>query len=83
MVFCPSFVLLKGALPCLSAQGRYTYSLWVPHLVEPEFYRRDCLWIDQNRKQLRLPAPTYIDLVMSWVQGLVEDESIFPTKSGE
>lgn len=46
-------------------------------------YSRDCLWIDQNRKQLRLPAPTYIDLVMSWVQGLVEDDAIFPTKSGE
>lgn len=45
-------------------------------------HSRDCLWIDQHRKQLRLPAPTYIDLVMSWVQGLVEDESIFPTKSG-
>ncbi|CAG7846556.1 Maintenance of ploidy protein mob2 [Serendipita indica DSM 11827] len=43
---------------------------------------RDCLWIDQNRKQLRLPAPHYIDLVMSWVQGLVDDEAIFPTKSG-
>ncbi len=44
--------------------------------------RRDCLWIDQNRKQLRLPGPHYVDLVMSWVQGLVDDETIFPTKSG-
>lgn len=44
--------------------------------------RRDCLWIDQNRKQLPLPAPTYIDYVMSWVQSLVENEEVFPTKSG-
>lgn len=43
---------------------------------------RDCLWIDQNRKQLPLAAPTYIDYVMSWVQSLVENEEVFPTKSG-
>jgi len=44
--------------------------------------QRDILWIDNNRKQLRLPAPTYIDLVMSWAQNLVSDETVFPTKSG-
>jgi hypothetical protein len=28
------------------------------------------------------PAPTYIDFVMSWLQKLLDDENVFPTKSG-
>jgi hypothetical protein len=29
-----------------------------------------------------LAAPTYIDFVMSWLQKLMDDETVFPTKSG-
>lgn len=39
-------------------------------------------WINQDRKSVQLPAPTYIDYVMTWVQNLLDDESTFPTKSG-
>ncbi|KAI6009009.1 hypothetical protein PISMIDRAFT_10862 [Pisolithus microcarpus 441] len=39
-------------------------------------------WINQDRKSVNLPAPTYIDYVMTWVQNLLDDESVFPTKSG-
>ncbi|KAF9046078.1 Mob1/phocein [Panaeolus papilionaceus] len=39
-------------------------------------------WINQDRKQVQLPAPTYIDYVMTWVQNLLNDEASFPTKSG-
>ncbi|KAK7028125.1 Maintenance of ploidy protein mob2 [Paramarasmius palmivorus] len=35
-----------------------------------------------NRKSVNLPAPTYIDYVMTWVQNLLDDENVFPTKSG-
>ncbi|KAK7028126.1 Maintenance of ploidy protein mob2 [Paramarasmius palmivorus] len=41
------------------------------------------LWITQDRKQISLAAPTYIDSVMSSVQTLLEDETMFPTKSGQ
>jgi hypothetical protein len=41
------------------------------------------LWPDQNQRLVSLPAPTYIDFVMSWLQKLLEDEHVFPTKSGE
>ncbi|GAC96902.1 hypothetical protein PHSY_004486 [Pseudozyma hubeiensis SY62] len=41
----------------------------------------DYTWIDQNRKQVKLPAPQYIDYVMTWVGGLLSDESTFPTKA--
>ena len=40
------------------------------------------LWPDQNQRLVSLPAPTYIDFVMSWLQKLLDDESVFPTKSG-
>jgi len=42
----------------------------------------DYTWIDHNRKQVKLPAPTYIDYVMTWLQNLLDDEGTFPTKSG-
>ncbi|KAF6755826.1 Mob1/phocein [Ephemerocybe angulata] len=40
-------------------------------------------WINQDRKSVHLPAPTYIDYVMTWVQNLLDDENTFPTKSGQ
>lgn len=43
----------------------------------------DYTWIDQNRKQVKLPAPQYIDYVMTWVGGLLSDEATFPTKACE
>lgn len=42
----------------------------------------DYTWIDSNRKQVKLPAPTYVDYVFTWVQNLLEDKTIFPTDSG-
>jgi len=41
----------------------------------------DYTWIDHTRKQVKLPAPTYIDYVMTWLQNLLDDEAVFPTKS--
>jgi len=42
----------------------------------------DYTWIDQSRRQIKLPAPTYIDYVMTWVQNNLDDEGVFPTKAG-
>jgi len=39
-------------------------------------------WINSDRKSVNLPAPTYIDYVMTWVQNLLDDDNVFPTKSG-
>ncbi|THH06085.1 hypothetical protein EW145_g4334 [Phellinidium pouzarii] len=41
----------------------------------------DYTWIDQNRKQVKLAAPTYIDYVMTWVQNMLDEETVFPTKA--
>jgi len=43
----------------------------------------DYTWINQDRKNVHLPAPTYIDYVMTWLQNLLDDENCFPTKSGQ
>ena len=43
---------------------------------------QEYLWVDNQRKSVRIPAPQYVDYVLSWVQTLVRDETIFPTKSG-
>ncbi|SCV71907.1 BQ2448_4601 [Microbotryum intermedium] len=43
----------------------------------------DYTWIDANRKRVKLPAPQYIDYVLTWVEGLIKDESVFPTKAGQ
>lgn len=44
--------------------------------------RMDYTWIDANRKRVKLPAPQYIDYVLTWVEGLIKDEAVFPTKAG-
>jgi hypothetical protein len=52
-------------------------------LIWPSVYLRlNYTWINQDRKSVQLPAPTYIDYVMTWVQNLLDDENTFPTKSG-
>jgi MOB kinase activator 1 len=43
--------------------------------------RLNYVWIHQGGKQATLPAPTYIDYVMTSIQNLIDDEKIFPTKS--
>ena len=50
-------------------------------MLSSQFARLDYTWIDQNRKQVKLPAPQYIDYVMTWVGGLLSDEATFPTKA--
>lgn len=45
--------------------------------------RLNYTWINQDRKSVQLPAPTYIDYVMTWVQNVIDDETTFPTKSGQ
>ncbi|XP_055048167.1 MOB kinase activator 2a isoform X2 [Paramisgurnus dabryanus] len=40
-------------------------------------------WYDERGKKSKCTAPQYVDLVMSFVQKLVTDEDIFPTKYGK
>ncbi|CAO3564685.1 unnamed protein product [Mortierella alpina] len=40
------------------------------------------LWMDGQKKASKVPAPQYIEFVMSWIQTLINDENTFPTKEG-
>lgn len=35
------------------------------------------------KRPTKLPAPVYIDNLMNWVQGLLDDETQFPSKIGK
>lgn len=41
------------------------------------------VWIHSGGRQANLPAPAYIDYVMTSIQNLVADENVFPTKSSK
>lgn len=45
--------------------------------------RSEYLWMDAQKKSSSVPAPQYIDFVMSWIQAQVHDENTFPTKDGK
>lgn len=39
-------------------------------------------WIDSSGKPINLPANQYIDYVLTWISNKINDQSVFPTKSG-
>ncbi|KAF9577791.1 hypothetical protein BGW38_006767 [Lunasporangiospora selenospora] len=53
--------------PVMSAGSKYEYH-----------------WKDDHhfKKPARVSAPVYVDHVMAWVQSLLDDEAIFPSKIG-
>ncbi|KAK6466028.1 Mob1/phocein [Scheffersomyces coipomensis] len=57
--------------------------------VTPEAYptmnagpHTNYLWVDGNGQTVNLPAYQYIDYVITWISGKINDQSVFPTKSG-
>ncbi len=45
--------------------------------------RYEYLWADgvKVKKPIRLSAPRYVDALFQWAEGLLNDESKFPTRS--
>ncbi|KAI8816831.1 Mob1/phocein [Fimicolochytrium jonesii] len=39
-------------------------------------------WTDGQKRTIKIPAPQYVDYVMTWIQNVLNDENVFPTKSG-
>lgn len=46
--------------------------------------RFEYLWKDnvKHKTPVKLPAPEYIDMLMGWVEDLLNDETLFPTREG-
>lgn len=55
-----------------------------PRMIATEEY--EYLWQDSNsakfKKPTKMSAPEYSENLMNWVQAFMDDEAIFPTKSG-
>lgn len=47
--------------------------------------RYEYRWQDerQYRRPAKLPAPRYMALLMDWIESLINDEDVFPTRVGE
>jgi hypothetical protein len=39
-------------------------------------------WTDSQRKSFKVPAPQYVDYVLSYIQGVITDKNQFPTTAG-
>jgi MOB kinase activator 1 len=48
-------------------------------------YRYEYLWADgeQVKKPIKVSAPEYVDYLMSWVQSILDDETVFPSRVGK
>ncbi|KAG6812326.1 hypothetical protein H0H92_003410 [Tricholoma furcatifolium] len=46
--------------------------------------RYEYLWEDgvKYKRPTKLAAPEYVDALMNWAQGLLDDETVFPNKIG-
>ncbi|EGV63946.1 Maintenance of ploidy protein mob2 [Yamadazyma tenuis] len=40
------------------------------------------LWVDSSGQSINLPAVQYINYVLTWISNKLNDQSVFPTKSG-
>lgn len=41
------------------------------------------VWTDDHGRKLKCSAPLYFDYAMSYIQELLTDEDVFPTKAGK
>ena len=49
-----------------------------------KFYRYEYRWADGEKikKPIEVSAPKYVELLMDWIEGQLDNESIFPQKLG-
>lgn len=47
--------------------------------------RFEYLWQDSEnyKRPTKMPAPTYIEHLMAWVQSNIDNESVFPSRIGK
>jgi MOB kinase activator 1 len=53
--------------PQMSAGSQYEY-LWADGVIV--------------KKPVRVSAPEYVDLLMNWIEGFINDEKVFPSTPG-
>lgn len=73
----------QQSCPTMAAGQKCVFSYFQPVRLTMVSCSLNYTWINQDRKSVHLAAPTYIDYVMTWIQNLLDDENVFPTKSGK
>ena len=53
------------------------------HISNIFIYSVEYLWVDTNHKAKNISAPDYIHRSLSFIQGCLDDEKIFPTQRGK
>ena len=74
----------------MSAGPRYVTDHPIPSFARSttidtkHLHRYEYLWEDgvRYKKPTKLPAPEYVDALMNWAQGLLDNEDVFPNKIG-
>jgi hypothetical protein len=58
--------------------------LYIPHW-HSNLARFEYLWQDSEnyKRPTKMPAPTYIEHLMGWVQSNIDNESVFPSRIGD
>jgi len=48
-------------------------------------HRFEYLWQDNEsfKRPTKMPAPEYVEHLMSWVQGNIDNETVFPNRIGK
>jgi hypothetical protein len=78
------FVPRKHVQRCLLAQGKIRWHcLFYPFNINHLKNSVEYTWSDSTSKKIRLSAPEYIDYMTTHLENTLNEESIFPTKSGK
>lgn len=76
-------VLLTAIVPRDESNGRVSHNTIV-YCSLSNTYRFEYLWQDAEnfKRPTKMPAPTYIEHLMAWVQSNIDNESVFPSRIG-
>lgn len=74
---CPQVLGMSTILRTYERRYAYDHGLFTG-------CRYEYLWEDgvRYKKPTKLPAPEYVDALMNWAQGLLDNEDVFPNKIG-
>lgn len=68
----------------MSAGPRFVLAVMQVPMQILTLCRYEYLWEDgvKFKRPTKLPAPEYVDALMNWAQGILDDERVFPNQIG-
>jgi len=70
-------------LRCINGKNPFLNPLYFVFVNFHDF-RYEYLWADGEtiKKPIKVSAPDYVDYLMTWVQSILDDETVFPSRVG-